>query len=105
MAFVANARPKQARQAGLTVKLPKTYRTRILVRRTRESGENPGHGKNLLFRKERGWVRKVAVFLKDCFRAEESARGENRSLEELSWLGEKAETMRLWEENSPYMNG
>ena len=76
-----------------------TNRTRMLVRWTRESGENPGHGKNLLSRqeqeKDRIW--KVAVFLKDCFRAEESARGENRSLEELSWLGEKAETMRLRE--------
>lgn len=30
---------------------------------------------------------------------------ENRSLEELSWLREKAETMRLCEKNSPHMNG
>ena len=33
------------------------------------------------------------------------ACGENRSLEGLSWPGEKAETMRLCEKNSPHMNG
>ena len=33
------------------------------------------------------------------------ACGENRSLEGLSWLREKAETMRLCEKNSPHMNG
>ena len=53
-----------------------TNRTRILVRWTRESGENPGHGKNLLSRqeqeKDRIW--KVAVFLKDCFHARQILR-------------------------------
>ena len=51
-----------------------TNRTRMLVRWTRESGESPGHGKNLLSRqeqeKDRIW--KVAVFLKDCFHARQS---------------------------------
>ena len=53
-----------------------TNRTRMLVRWTRESGENPGHGKNLLSRqeqeKDRIW--KVAVFLKDCFHARQILR-------------------------------
>ena len=75
MAFVANARPKQARQAGLIVKPPKTSRTRILVRWTRESGENPGHGRNLFsssaayeswLAKPESRIPKVAVFLKYC---------------------------------------
>ena len=43
---------------------------------------------------------KVAVFLKHCFHAEQSARGENRSLEGLSWPGEKAEAMRLREKRT-----
>ena len=51
-------------------------RTRMLVRWTRESGESPGHGKNLLSRqeqeKDRIW--KVAVFLKDCFHARQILR-------------------------------
>ena len=53
-----------------------TNRTRMLVRWTRESGESPGHGKNLLSRqeqeKDRIW--KVAVFLKDCFHARQILR-------------------------------
>ena len=47
-----------------------------------------------------GRLPKVAVFLKHCFHAEQSARGENRSLEGLSWLREKAEAMRLCERKS-----
>ena len=44
---------------------------------------------------------KVAVFLKYCFPCRtHPACGENRSFEELSWLREKAEAMRLCEGKS-----
>ena len=52
-------------------------RTRMLVRWTRESGESPGHGKNLPRPRnlwiwdwtDAGRILKIAVFLKHCFRA------------------------------------
>ena len=47
-----------------------------------------------------GRIPKVAVFLKYCFHAEKSVCDENRSLEGLSWLREKAEAMRLCEGKS-----
>ena len=47
-----------------------------------------------------GRIPKVAVFLKYCFHAEKSVCDENRSLEGLSWLREKAEAVRLCEGKS-----
>ena len=45
--------------------------------------------------KERSGLPKVAVFRKYCFHAGANlACGENRSLDGLSWPGEKAEAMR-----------
>ena len=57
-------------------------RTRMLVRWTRESGENPGHGRNPsqdlqsahLRLQARGRIPKVAVFLKYCFPCGKSPR-------------------------------
>ena len=58
-------------------------------------------------KRQRGRLPKVAVFLKYCFPCRtHPACGENRSFEELSWLREKAEAMRLRKgENPPRMNG
>ena len=109
MAFVANARPKQARQAGLTVKPPKTSRTRILVpaeqgNRVRIPDTERIHRRIAVCTFEIASVRqdsesscdsKVLFSMRGI-----PACGENRSLEELSWLREKAEAMRLCEGKS-----
>ena len=82
-------------------------RTRMLVRWTRESGESPGHGKNLLSRqeqeKDRIW--KVAVFLKDCFHARQILR----AMKIGHWKGCHGSERRLKQcvcarENPPHMN-
>ena len=54
-----------------------------------------------------GRIPKVAVILKYCFPCgTHPACGENRSFEELSWLREKAEAMRLRKGENPLrMNG
>ena len=58
-------------------------------------------------KRQRGRLPKVAVFLKCCFPCRtHPVCGENRSFEELSWLREKAEAMRLRKGENPLrMNG
>ena len=78
-------------EQGNRVRVPDTERSQPFRFAGSESGQRAiraGPG---------GRLPKVAVFLKHCFHAEQSARGENRSLEGLSWPGEKAEAMRLRE--------
>ena len=86
MAFVANARPEQSdtHSCSLNKGIGCKSRTR------KESAS--------AVKRQRGRLPKVAVFLKCCFPCRtHPACGENRSFEELSWLREKAEAMRLRE--------
>ena len=95
MAFVAHARPEQIGHAylfaeqGNRVRIPDTERSQPIGFAGSESGQRAiraGPG---------GRLPKVAVFLKHCFPCKVNlACGENRSLEGLSWPGEKAEAMR-----------
>ena len=109
MAFVAHARPeapKRLRQGESFDPAPRGKSD------THACSLNKGIGCKSRTRKEsvaglqsvhlrlqaRGRIPKVAVFLKYCFPCKVNlARGENRSLEGLSWLREKAEAMRLCE--------
>ena len=86
MAFVAHARPKREQETlghaclfaeqGNRVRIPDTERSCF--------GE-----------KQRSGLPKVAVFRKHCFHVRGNLTcGENRSLDGLSWPGEKAEAMR-----------
>ena len=117
MAFVAHARPeapKWLRQGESFDPAPRGKSD------THACSLNKGIGCKSRTRKEsiaglqsvhlrlqaRGRIPKVAVILKYCFPCGGiPACGENRSLEGLSWLREKAEAMRLCEKNSPHMNG
>ena len=107
MAFVANARPeapKRLRQGESFDPAPCGKSD------THACSLNKGIGCKSRTRKEsailfvtyeseivrqQGRIPKVAVFLKYCFPCKVNlVRGENRSLEGLSWPGEKAEAMR-----------
>ena len=108
MAFVANARPeapKRLRQGESFDPAPRGKSD------THACSLNKGIGCKSRTRKEsailfvtyeseivrqQGRIPKVAVFLKYCFPCKVNlVRGKNRSLEGLSWPGEKAEAMRL----------
>ena len=110
MAFVANARPeapKRLRQGESFDPAPRGKSD------THACSLNKGIGCKSRTRKEsailfvtyeseivrqQGRIPKVAVFLKYCFPCKVNlVRGKNRSLEGLSWPGEKAEAMRLRE--------
>ena len=78
-------------EQGNRVRVPDTERSQPFGFAGSESGQRAIRAGTC------GRLPKVAVFLKHCFHAEQSARGENRSLEGLSWPGEKAEAMRLRE--------
>ena len=78
-------------EQGNRVRIPDTERSQPFGFAGSESGQRAIRAGTC------GRLPKVAVFLKHCFHAEQSARGENRSLEGLSWPGEKAEAMRLRE--------
>ena len=79
-------------EQGNRVRIPDTERSQPIGFAGSESGQpmiRAGPG---------GRLPKVAVFLKYCFPCgTHPACGENRSLEGLSWLREKAEAMRLRE--------
>ena len=107
MAFVAHARPeapKRLRQGEIFDPAPRGKSD------THACSLNKGIGCKSRTRKEsiaglqsvhlrlqaRGRIPKVAVILKYCFPCKVNlVRGKNRSLEGLSWPGEKAEAMRL----------
>ena len=108
MAFVANARPeapKRLRQGESFDPAPRgksdTHACSLnkgIVCKSRTRKESA-----ILFVtyeseivRQQGRIPKVAVFLKYCFPCTVNlVRGKNRSLEGLSWPGEKAEAMRL----------
>ena len=95
MAFVANARPEQSDTHSCSLNKGIGCKSR-----TRKESLISGSAAYDIMRiaKDEGRIPKVAVFLKYCFPCRGiSACGENRSLEGLSWLGEKAEAMRLCE--------
>ena len=95
MAFVANARPEQSDTHACSLNQGIGCKSR--TRKESVAGLQSIH----LRLQARGRIPKVAVFLKYCFPCKANlARGENRSLEGLSWPGEKAEAMRLCEGKS-----
>ena len=92
MAFVANARPEQSDTHACS--LNKGIGCKSRTRKESVAGLQSVH----LRLQARGRIPKVAVILKYCFPCGGiPACGENRSLEGLSWPGEKAEAMRLRE--------
>ena len=95
MAFVANARPEQSDTHSCSLNKGIGCKSR-----TRNEAGSAAQTKQSGFPK-------VAVFLKCCFPCRtHPACGENRSFEELSWLREKAEAMRLRKGENPLrMNG
>ena len=95
MAFVANARPEQSDTHACSLNKGIGCKSR-----TRNEAGSAAQTKQSGFPK-------VAVFLKYCFPCRtHPACGENRSFEELSWLREKAEAMRLRKGENPLrMNG
>ena len=89
MAFVAHARPEQSDTHSCSLNKGIGCKSR-----TRNEAGSAAQTKQSGFPK-------VAVFLKCCFPCRtHPACGENRSLEGLSWLREKAEAMRLCEGKS-----
>ena len=75
-------------EQGNRVRVPDTERSQLFRFAGSESGQRAiraGPG---------GRLPKVAVFTEHCFPCRKSACGENRSLEGLSWPGEKAEAVR-----------
>ena len=95
MAFVANARPEQSDTHACS--LNKGIGCKSRTRKESVAGLQSVH----LRLQARGRIPKVAVILKHCFPCKANlACGENRSLEGLSWPGEKAEAMRLCEGKS-----
>ncbi len=96
MAFVAHARPEQSDTHSCS--LNKGIGCKSRTRKESVTGLQSAH----LRLQARGRVPKVAVFLKYCFPCRtHPACGENRSLEGLSWLREKAEAMRLCKGENP----
>ena len=94
MAFVANARPEQSDTHACS--LNKGIGCKSRTRKESVAGLQSVH----LRLQARGRIPKVAVILKYCFPCGGiPACGENRSFEELSWLREKAEAMRLCGKN------
>ena len=94
MAFVANARPEQSDTHSCSLNKGIGWESR-----TRKDSLFSVCRLWIIECKGEGRIPKVAVFLKHCFPCKVNlARGENRSLEELSWLREKAEAMRLRKE-------
>ena len=96
MAFVASARPEQSDTHACSLNKGIGWESR--TRKESIAGLQSVH----LRLQARGRVSKVAVFLKYCFPCGGiPACGENRSLEGLSWPGEKAEAMRLCKGENP----
>ena len=97
MAFVANARPEQSDTHSCSLNKGIGWESR-----TRKESLLSVCSLWIIECKGEGRIPKVAVFLKYCFPCKVNlARGENRSLEGLSWSGEKAEAMRLCKGENP----
>ena len=91
MAFVAHARPEQSDTHSCSLNKGIGCKSR-----TRKESLLSVCSLWIIDYKGESRIPKVAVFLKYCFPCKVNlARGENRSLEGLSWPGEKAEAMRL----------